>query len=121
MKILQKYLFQSKFRQVILKQRAQVQQLRELRYNKLLNTGSGTSFINNFNQIYYSFSPTITNYERENPIFREMVKVTITPMISSLSILNYVNVDSESKVLGCGISFIILNLGMYLEFQMLLL
>jgi len=50
-----------------------------------------------FNGIYYSFSPIIADYERENPIFREMVKVAITPMITSLSILNYVDMDSEES------------------------
>jgi len=91
----------------------QVQQLRELRDNQLLNTEAGTSFMNTFNEFYYSFSPYIADYERENPVFREMVKIVITPMISSLSILNYVDMDSESSVLGYGISLIVLNLGMY--------
>jgi hypothetical protein len=67
-----------------------------------------------FNEIYYSFSPYIADYERENPVFKEVVKLAITPMISSLSILNYVDMNSESEVLGYGISLIILNLGMYL-------
>ena len=66
-----------------------------------------------FNQFYYSFSPTIADWERENPAFKEFVKISLTPMISSLSILNYVDMDSESSVLGYGISLIILNLGMY--------
>ncbi len=66
-----------------------------------------------FNDVYYSFSPVISDYERENPIFQEMVKIAITPMISSLSILNYVEMDSEAKVLGYGISLIVLNLAMY--------
>ena len=91
----------------------QVQQLRELRDNTLLQTESGASFINSFNKIYYSFSPVIADYERENPIFREMVKVAITPMISSLSILNYVEMPSDQEVLGYGISLILLNLVMY--------
>ena len=34
-------------------------------------------------------------------------------MISSLSLLNYVDMDSESNVLGYGISLILLNVGMY--------
>lgn len=34
-------------------------------------------------------------------------------MISSLSILNYVDMDSEVNVLGYGISLILLNVGMY--------
>jgi hypothetical protein len=92
----------------------EVQQLRELRDNQLMNTESGTQFIGAFNDVYYSFSPVIADYERENPLFKEMVKVAITPMISSLSILNYVNMNSESEVLGYGISLILLNLGMYL-------
>ena len=92
----------------------QVQQLRELRDNTLLQTESGKSFMSIFNNIYYSFSPYIADYERENPVFKEMVKLAITPMISSLSILNYVDMNSESEVLGYGISLILLNLGMYL-------
>ena len=91
----------------------QVQQLRELRDNSLLNTESGSAFMNTFNGIYYAFSPIIADLERENPVFREMVKVAITPMISSLSILNYVDMDSEVEVLGYGISLILLNLGIY--------
>jgi len=91
----------------------QVQQLRELRDNILLNTESGTSFMNSFNDAYYSFSPYIADYERENPVFKEIVKLTITPMITSLSILNYVDMDSEIEVLGYGISLILLNIGMY--------
>ena len=91
----------------------QVQQLRELRDNKLLQTESGISFMNAFNEMYYSFSPLIADYERENPFFKETVKVTITPLISSLSILNYVEMDSEVNVVGYGISLILLNIGMY--------
>ncbi len=67
-----------------------------------------------FNDVYYSFSPTIADMERESPIFKEAVKIVITPMTSSLSILNHVNMDSEESVLVYGISLILLNLGMYL-------
>jgi len=92
----------------------QVQLLRELRDHSLLQTESGTNFMNLFNQVYYSFSPSIADYERENLLFKEMVKIVITPMISSLSILNYVDMDSEESVLGYGISLILLNAGMYI-------
>ncbi len=91
----------------------QVQQLRELRDNKLLQTESGTLFINSFNEFYYSFSPHIADYERENPIFKDAVKITLTPLLTSLSVLNHVNIDSEESVLGYGISLILLNVGMY--------
>lgn len=69
--------------------------------------------MNSFNAFYYSFSPPIADYERENPLFKEAVKIIITPMISSLSILNYVDMNSEESVLGYGISLIVLNLAMY--------
>ncbi|MBI2643403.1 MAG: hypothetical protein HYW92_03790, partial [Nitrosarchaeum sp.] len=62
---------------------------------------------------YYSFSPTIADWERENPAFKEFVKITLIPMISSFSILNYVDMDSEASVLVYGISLILLNVGMY--------
>ena len=90
----------------------EVQQLRELRDNQLLQTESGTAFMGIFNDIYYSFSPIIADYERENPYFKEAVKIAITPMISSLSLME--NANSESEVLSIGISVIALNLGMYL-------
>jgi len=90
----------------------QVQQLRELRDNQLLQTESGVSFMSIFNDIYYSFSPVIADYERGNPLFKEAVKIAITPMISSLSLME--NANSESEVLGLGLSVIALNLGMYI-------
>jgi len=91
----------------------QVQQLRELRDNTILSTESGTAFMAGFNQFYYSFSPMIADLEREQPIFKEVVKITLTPMLSSLSLLNYVDIDSEQEMLGYGISLILLNIGMY--------
>ncbi|MBN4046209.1 hypothetical protein JYT57_00865, partial [Nitrosarchaeum koreense] len=91
----------------------QVQQLRELRDNSLLQSESGINFMNTFNDVYYSFSPYIADYERENPAFKEMVKITITPLITSLSILNYVDMNSEESVLGYWVSLIVLNLAMY--------
>lgn len=91
----------------------QVQQLREIRDNSLLQTESGTSFMAGFNEFYYIFSPAVADLERQNPVFKEMVKTTLTPMISSLSILNYVDIDSEVSVLGYGISLILLNALMY--------
>ena len=91
----------------------QVQMLREIRDNSLLQTQSGQSFMQGFNSLYYSFSPTIADYERQNPVFKEAVKLTIIPLVASLSLLNYIELDSEFDVLGYGISLIILNVGMY--------
>ena len=90
----------------------QVQLLREIRDNSLLQTESGSAFMGTFNDIYYTFSPTIADYERESPIFKEAVKFAITPMITTLSIME--NANSESEVLGLGLSIIALNLAMYI-------
>ena len=67
-----------------------------------------------FNQFYYSFSPTIADYERENPMFKEAVKIGLTPMLSSLSILSFVDINSEQEMLGYGMAIILANIGMYL-------
>ena len=91
----------------------QVQFLREIRDGKVMATESGTTFMTGFNQFYYSFSPAVADYERENPMFKEAVKVTLTPLLTSLTLLNYVDVDSEQEMLGYGIGIILLNIGMY--------
>ena len=90
----------------------QVQLLREIRDNQLMNTESGSAFMGTFNELYYTFSPTIADMERESPLFKEAVKLGLTPMLSSLAIME--NAESESEVLGLGLSVIALNLGMYL-------
>ena len=91
----------------------QVQLLREIRDNTVLQTQSGESFMNGFNHIYYSFSPTIADYERENPVFKEAVKLTLTPLLASLTLLQHTDIDSEHEMLGYGIGLILLNIGMY--------
>ncbi|MBI2642843.1 MAG: hypothetical protein HYW92_00750 [Nitrosarchaeum sp.] len=89
----------------------QVQFLREIRDNKVMSTTIGASFMTGFNQLYYSFSPTIADMERKNPVFKEIVKIGITPMISSLSIMSAA--ESEQEILGYGIGVILLNIVMY--------
>ena len=91
----------------------QVQFLREIRDNTVMSTQSGTAFMTGFNHFYYSFSPYVADYERENPVFKEAVKVTLTPLLTSLALLNYVDVDTEEEMLGYGIGIILLNIGMY--------
>jgi hypothetical protein len=92
----------------------QVQFLREIRDNTVMSTSSGVAFMSGFNQLYYSFSPTIADMERENPMFQEAVRAFITPMVSTLSIMTLADDGSEAEVLGLGISVIALNLGMYI-------
>ena len=91
----------------------QVQQLRELRDNVVMQTTSGHAFMTTFNQVYYSFSPYVADFERENIVFKETVKVALTPMLTSFSILSHVPIDTEQEMLGYGIGVILLNIGMY--------
>ena len=90
----------------------QVQFLREIRDGKVMTTDAGASFMSGFNEFYYSFSPYVADYERENPVFKEMVKIGITPMLSTLSVMSMA--DSEQEILGYGIAVIVMNVGMYI-------
>ena len=85
----------------------QVQMLREIRDDKLLQTESGKSFMKSFNVFYYSFSPAIADYQRENESFNAMVQLLVTPMISTLYIMEYA--ESELQVVSLGIGVIALN------------
>jgi len=89
----------------------QVQMLREIRDEQLMNTESGVSFMTGFNQFYYSFSPYIADMERNDPIFKEIVKIGITPLLSTLSVMSYA--ESDSEVIGYGVGVILMNIGMY--------
>ncbi|AJM91256.1 CFI-box-CTERM domain-containing protein [Nitrosopumilus piranensis] len=97
----------------------QIQFLREIRDNKIMNTESGAFFIEKFNKFYYSFSPSVADYQRENPIFKEMIKIGIAPMISSLHVMSFAN--SNEEVMIYGIIVILINIGTYFIFPTLLI
>jgi len=92
----------------------QVQLLREVRDNAVLATQSGSAFMAGFNQLYYSFSPTVADWERQNPVFKEAVRAAIAPLLATLSILNHAGIDSEPEMLGYGLGIIAMNVGIYL-------
>ncbi len=77
-----------------------------------MNTESGSAFMNTFNDIYYSFHHTLQTCNVKVQMFKEAVKLGLTPMLSTLAIME--NANSESEVLGLGLSVIALNLGMYI-------
>ncbi len=91
----------------------QVQMLREIRDGALLGTSSGTTFLSGFNDFYYTFSPTLADWERQSPAFKELVRLSITPMLSTLSILQFADIDSEQEMLGYGIGIMLLNAAIY--------
>ena len=81
----------------------QVQFLREFRDETIMSTAVGSSFINVFNTVYYTFSPTVADLERNNSILQELVKAAITPLLGILQITKITSVDnSEISVLTSG-------------------
>ena len=91
----------------------QVQMLREVRDTQIVNTQVGAMFLSGFNQFYYSFSPTIADMERQSPAFKELVRISITPLLTTLSLLNHVDINSEGEMIGWGIGILSLNAGFY--------
>ena len=97
----------------------QVQQLRELRDTSLVQTDAGRGFLEWFNTIYYSFSPAVADYERENPVFRDAVRLSVTPLISILSILNHADMSTDAGAILYGSAAIMLVLLAYLAVPIL--
>ena len=82
----------------------QVQLLREYRDNKVMSTLAGSSFLKVFNIVYYSFSPSIADAERNNLFLQESVRAVVTPFVGILYVAKIVNFGSnESSVLASGI------------------
>jgi peptide/nickel transport system substrate-binding protein len=63
----------------------QVQYLRNFRENYILSTASGSAFMSAFNSIYYSFSPQVADYEREQPWLQSTVKAMLYPLFGILT------------------------------------
>lgn len=89
----------------------EVQNLREIR-DRLYGTGYGemARVVNGF---YYSFSPTVADWERESTAFRGAVKILITPMLVSFAVLDHGGVVSERGLVWYVAGVSLLNLGMY--------
>ena len=91
----------------------QVQLLREVRDDTLLRTDAGRSFMSGFDQVYYSFSPGVADIERENPAFRDAVRVAITPALYMLGIMSAADPDSGASVIVIGVATILAIAGVY--------
>src|ERR687892_18828 len=70
----------------------QVQYLRHFRDNYILSTASGTAFMKIFDSVYYSFSPQIAEYEREQPWMQSTIKVALYPLFGILMAAERVHV-----------------------------
>lgn len=63
----------------------QVQYLRNFRDHYILSTASGTAFMKVFDSVYYSFSPQVAEYEREQPWLQATVKIALYPLFGILT------------------------------------
>ncbi len=91
-----------------------IQQLREIRDTKIASTESGRVFLNEFNSIYYTFSPFVADYQRENVMLQDITRFYLGPMLLSLGIMHNAQAGSEVDILTFGVSVIALNIGMYI-------
>jgi len=82
----------------------QVQFLREYRDNTIMTTVAGSSFLNAFNTVYYSFSPAVADAERTHPLLQETVRAGISPLIGILQIAKFSTIeDNNLSVILTGI------------------
>lgn len=83
----------------------QVQFLRNFRDKQIMSTSAGSSFMNVFNAWYYSFSPYVANYEREQVWFQNIVKTAIYPLIGILQIseTGYSSMQGEYGAVTAGL------------------
>jgi hypothetical protein len=87
----------------------QVQYLRHFRDNYILSTASGTAFMNVFDSVYYSFSPTIAEYEREQPWMQSSVKVALYPLFGILTGAEYVHLAAGGGEVGAILAGLVLS------------
>lgn len=64
----------------------QVQYLRNFRENYILSTAAGSAFMSTFNAAYYSFSPQVADYEREQPWLQTAVRAGLYPLFGILMV-----------------------------------
>ena len=91
----------------------QVQLLREVRDGAVMGTQAGAAFMGAFSHAYYAFSPAVADLERQSPALREAVRVGITPMLATLSLLDGASIDSDGEAVAYGLAVIMINAGMY--------
>jgi len=74
----------------------QVQFLREYRDNTIMTTVAGSSFLNAFNTVYYSFSPTVADAERTHPLLQETVRTGIYPLLGILQMAKFSTIGNNN-------------------------
>lgn len=96
----------------------QVQFLRHFRDDYILSTASGSAFMGVFNDAYYSFSPQVADYERQNPWLQQTVKTLIYPLFGILMLSERVHTlagGGEAGAMLAGASASVLIGAIYLS------
>jgi streptogramin lyase len=84
----------------------EVQILRDFRDQSVLRTFAGSNFMSMFNSWYYSFSPSVAQYETANTAARDVARIMLSPLIwiLQLSSMTYATlaVQPEIGILAAG-------------------
>jgi peptide/nickel transport system substrate-binding protein len=68
-----------------------VQYLRNFREQYILSTAAGSAFMGTFNSVYYSFSPQVADYERQQTWLQSVVKAGLYPLFGILMLSEQVH------------------------------
>lgn len=74
-----------------------VQNLRDIR-NKLYTSEVAGGLMHTTNDFYYMFSPAVADFERQNPVLRDTVRILITPFLASFAVLDHNSMDTDSAL-----------------------
>ncbi|MEO9321489.1 MAG: CFI-box-CTERM domain-containing protein [Nitrososphaera sp.] len=64
----------------------QVQYLRNFRDQFVMKSETGAAFMSSFNSVYYSFSPQVADYERQQPWMQASVRTLVYPLLGILTL-----------------------------------
>ncbi len=78
----------------------QVQYLRHFRDNYILSTASGSAFMKVFDSVYYSFSPQVAEYERDQPWMQSTAKLALYPLFGILMGAEHVHAVAGGGEIG---------------------
>lgn len=96
----------------------QVQTLRSVRDNQVMNTFVGSQFMRVFNRFYYSFSPQVAEVVASNRLLADMTRTVLTPMIQILTIVRG-QTEVELLVSGLAVSALLALTYLAVPFVML--
>lgn len=89
----------------------EVQNLREVR-NRAYGTWLGGA-MHAVNEAYYSFSPAVADWQRENDLLMHAVRLFITPAVASFAAIDHSEMAGEAEFVSYVAGMSALNAGLY--------